>query len=210
MRAAELFALVSAHGIDPSQAAKQTTAVDGKFKTRLMSLIERLKRSHIPRDVQARGRQSHVVRRAEWSLAELGQAAEGVPLVPWMAACYTYGRDRSCYWPLWNELNLEALRIRAKRGWPAKCLGAGRDPQTKIPNGKPKYYLSELCELVLDDTNLPLFRAAPILCAHYMGVEPETWDSVLAYRFDVLSRCFSGWVQTAESIVNQRLADADW
>jgi hypothetical protein len=31
-------------------------------------------------------------------LAELGQAAQGLERIPWLAACYTYGGDRSCQW----------------------------------------------------------------------------------------------------------------
>src|SRR5579863_6329792 len=143
MKAAQLFALANAHGVDLRQAASSTT----RPTSRLSSLLERLQRSQIPRELQARGRQSHVVRRAQWSLAELGQAAEGVPLIPFLAACYRYQRDQSCHWALWNQLAIDALEMRAKRGWPAQVRAAGKDPTTKAPIGEPKFYLLELVSL---------------------------------------------------------------
>lgn len=205
MKAAELITLAGAHGIDLTQAARHTTA---RPKSHLSALIERLQRSQIPRDVQARGRQTHVVRRAQWSLAELGQAAEGVPLIPWLAACYRYARDYSCYWALWNQLAIDALELRLKRGWPARVRAAGKDPATQKPTGEQRFYLLDLASLVLDEeTNGHVFQAAPVLYAHYMGVEPEVWEEGLSERFGVVKQRFSAWVQTAESIINPRLMD---
>jgi hypothetical protein len=101
---------------------------------------------------------------------------------------------------LWNQLAIDALQLRIRRGWPA---------QVRSVAGEPKFYLEEICALVLDDDmHLPLFRAAPILYAHYMGVTMHTWEQSLAVRFDALRRCYAGWVLTAENIINARLADA--
>lgn len=107
--------------------------------------------------------------------------------------------DRSVYWPLWEQLAKRAFELRQQRDWPAQVRGA---------DGRQRFYLSELAALVLDERlNEPVFRLAPVLSAHYVGVAPETWESALAGRFHVLQEQLAYWVSDAMAIIQPRLMD---
>jgi hypothetical protein len=147
----------------------------------------------------ANGRQSHVTTKPEWSLAELGQAAQGVQRIPFLAVMYAYAGDRSCYWPLHSALTIEAIEMRARRGWSA---------QVKATDGTMRYYLEQLAGLVLDEeANQPLFRAAPILYALCLSVAPDVWETVLAHRFEAVKLRYMGWLAVAESSMQEKISE---
>jgi hypothetical protein len=204
MRAAELITLASAHGIDLTQAAKQTTRVASQRSARFAKFRPKLELEEAnacvdPPLQSAVGRQSHVVKRAEWSIAELGQAAQGVSRIPFLAVMYAYAGDRSCYWPLHSALTMEALEMRARRGWSV---------QVKAVDGSMRYYIEQLAALVLDeDANQPLFRAAPVLYALCLNVAPDVWEKTVAHRFEQVKQRYMGWLAIAESAMNEKLTD---
>ena len=101
MRAADLIALATAHGIDLTQAAKQATQLNSKrswlLRTKFRHRLETSADTGLePPTHSAIGRQSHVTTQREWSMAELGQAAQGVGRIQFFAAMYAYAGDRSC------------------------------------------------------------------------------------------------------------------
>ena len=203
MKAADLIALATAHGIDVTQAAKQVTRIRSRVAL-APSLFGRLNAiaagenacTPLPA-LSAAGRQSHVMRRPEWSVAELGLAAHGVERIPWLAARYTYAGDRRCYWPLHDALTIEAVALRERQRWSS---------QVRMHDGNMRFYLCELAALVLDeDAHQPVFRAAPQLFAFYLGVDEEMWTRQVAYRFEALKLRYMGWLQTALQIMQLRI-----
>src|SRR5437868_3748493 len=116
MKAEELVSLAAAHGVDLVQAASRC-APGGR---RDATLRRHGTNGHAysvliaPSAQRANGHASRSFERQPWSLAELGQAAAGVPKVPFMAACYAFAGDVSTYWPLWSELQQTAQQLRLR------------------------------------------------------------------------------------------------
>lgn len=186
MRAEELVALASAHGVDLIHAARSRSALPSRHKSGAAT---------------ATGRQSYVHRAARWSVAEIGQAAAGVPQVPFQAALYSLAGDRSVYWQLWQALWVEAYALLEQCRWPPKVCGA---------DGGVRFYLEELAKLVLDvDAHIPLFRAAPVMYACCLGVSPKTWDGQLSRRFNMLQSRYQCWISEAMSIMQPRLLEEE-
>lgn len=204
VRAAELVTLAGAHGIDLTQAAKQTTRVVSQRQTawaRIRHLLEPNACTDVPTQ-SATGRHSHVATQPAWSLAELGQAAHGVPRIPFLAAMYAYAGDRSCYWPLHTALTLEAVEMRLRWRWPS---------QVPCVDGETRYYLEPLAALVLDeDANLALFRAAPMLYALCLRVDSKVWERSLAHRFEQIRLRYQGWLSAAESTIQERISEDEF
>jgi hypothetical protein len=203
MKAADLIALATAHGIDVTQAAKQVTRIRSQRATLAPSLFATLhavggKNPCTPLPaLSASGRPSHVMRRPEWSIAELGLAAQGLDRIPWLAARYTYAGDRRCYWPLHGALTVEAVTMRERLGWSA---------QLRMHDGNMRFYLCELAALVLDeDAHQPVFHAAPQLFAFYLGIDEEVWTRQVAYRFEALKLRYMGWLQSALQTMQPRI-----
>jgi hypothetical protein len=204
MKAANLITLAGPHSINLTQAARQTTR-DAQQHPQRPSFFARLRSTTEPnpcvvaQPTSARGRQTRVARKPRWSLAELGQAAQGVDRIPMLALLYTYGGDRSAYWPLRDALVLEAIDLRTRHRWPA---------QVRDRHGNLMFYMEELAALVLDeDANLPKFRAEPTLYAQHLRVQPETWERTLSHRFDSLKLRYLGWLQSAEHSIEARTSD---
>jgi hypothetical protein len=151
-----------------------------------------------PSAQRANGRASYVRGRPAWSIQDLGQAAAGVPRLPFLAACYSYAGDRSVYWELWAGLLRAAQELRVRNGWPAQVRG---------PAGGPAhFYLEQLAQLVLDeDAHQHLFHAAPVLYPIYVSVDEQTWHRSVFHRFDKLRLRFQGWIAEAMAIVQARL-----
>jgi hypothetical protein len=198
MRAAELVGLASAHGVDLVQAARLSAvrpprrvihrrAADGHSYEVLQA----------PNGREANGRSSRSFERPSWSLAELGQAAAGVPRLQFLAACFTYAGDRSGYWQLWSALERDAQALRVRYHWPAQVRGAA---------GAPVFYLEQLAQLVLDeDEHSHLFQSAPVLYSIYAGVDEQTWRRSVFERFDQVKLRFLGWIGEAMSTMQPRL-----
>jgi hypothetical protein len=203
LRAAELVTLVSAHGVDLMAAAQQTTTTEAGGITafaRMRQLME--PNACVPPPTRsANGRPSHVATRPEWSIAELGQAAQGLGEEPWLAARYTYAGDHtaSTYWPLHDALSIEALELRRRCGWSAQVTGV---------DGKKRFYIQQLASLVLDeDANQWLFNVVPQLYAFYMDVAPEVWSRALAHRFERLRNRYHGWLSVAQQLIQARICE---
>lgn len=201
MRAEELVALASAHGVDLAHNARLGTpgrrhATERRRGTNGHS-YEVLT---APSAQRANGRASYTHARPAWSIEDLGQAAAGVPRLPFLAACYSYAGDRSVFWELWAGLEREAQELRTRNGWPAQVRG---------PAGGPAhFYLERLAQLVLDEDAHPhLFHAAPVLYPIYVSVDEQTWHRSVFHRFDKVRLRFLGWIGECMSIIQTRLED---
>lgn len=205
MKAEDLVALAAAHGIDLAQAAR-LTGVSPAPAIATVRIRGRTGRYHDviapPTGHEARGSSSPSYERSAYTIAELGQAAQGVPQVQFWAACYAYAGDRSVYWRLWQALNFAVAQLAARNSWPAQVRGErGREAH---------FYFASLAELVLDeDAHQHIFISAPTLYATYMSVDPDVWDRQLFERFATLKHRYQGWVDQAMRIIQPRLENEE-
>lgn len=198
MKADELIALAAAHGIDLVQAARM--GENAPRRDVVQQRFESGRRAPVlqpPPKMLAHGKATPTYDRPEWSLAELGQAAKDVPQVAFWAACFAFAGDRSVYWKLWDALLAESIRLRRLKRWPAQVPGM---------DGRPRHYLAEIAQLVLDEDAHPhIFRAAPALYAVYVGVNDHIWSRHVFERFDQVKLRYLGWLATAQGIISPRL-----
>jgi hypothetical protein len=193
LNAAGLLQLATARGIDLNHIAGVASNIDGIAKKRERTEIER--KLGIP-DVRetASGRETRT-RRAGWGLAELGQAANGLGVIPWSAALYSFAGSQQDYWLLWSALSCEANRIARREHWAAQVMAE---------NGRQQFYRETLAALVLDeDAHKQMFLSAPQLYSAYMGVAPATFDGQLRDPFRSLQSVYDRWLATARSVIGR-------
>ncbi len=195
MQAADLIALVSGKGIDLGHVAGNASNLEGAARKRRRLPIEI--KLGVDVMVSVRGHGSRAYRRAVWSLAELGIAGQDVPRIPWLAAMYSYGRDQTAYWHLWEALADAAQDLGRRNKWA---------PRVRDVTGKPQYYRERLAEMVLDaDRYQPVFAASPAVFAIYLNVTDEVWERVLSERFDQLKHRYHRWLAVAQSEINRKI-----
>jgi len=186
MQAEQLIALAGAHGVDFGRAARMA-APRGKAKNLLA-----------PRKNRANGKATRPSVRPEWTVAELGQAAAGVPELPFMAACYSFAGERGNLWKLHSALFREAQALRERNNWPVEVTDF---------HSIQRPYLAHLAKLVLDEDASPqVFRTAPQLYAIYLGVSEKVWVKSVAERYGALQLVWLDWLGHAASIMQPRLA----
>jgi hypothetical protein len=186
--------LATARGIDLQHVAGVSSNVDGIAKKRARTEIER--KLGIP-DVRetVKGRETRGHRRPAFGVAELGQAAQGLGVIPWNAALYSFAGSADGYWLLWSALSCEANKIARRESWA---------PRVTTENGEQRFYREQLSLLVLDeDRSKHLFAAAPALYAVYMNVTPATWDGQLQGQFRSLQSSYERWLQIARSTIGR-------
>lgn len=195
MQAADLIALASAHGIDLTNVGGTASDTKGVARTRRRTKREVELGIEVAQTVRGSGTRTY--RRPTWSVAELGQAAQDTPRIPWLAALYSFAGDTSGYWDLWHALAMESHKLCRNDYWEPRLLNV---------RGEPEYYQGKLAALVLDaDMHRPLFVAGPGLFPVYMNVLPEVWDRKLASRYTDLQGRYERWLAVARSIIQKRL-----
>lgn len=188
MKPDALVALSAPGSIDLVSAAKGQT--DGE------TLKRHRKRAGLS---PVKGRNTVVAAPRTWSVAELGQAAKGVPEVAFLAACYTFAGAHGHFYRLHDALMVEALRLRRQMGWSMRISGV---------DGQPRGYLPELCELVLYEEGRPaLFIASPGLFATHLRITPDLWEGKVEERYTHLKQAYSLWLSDAWRIMAPRLAE---
>lgn len=199
MRADELVSLAAAHGIDLKEVAGNASDTKGVARVRARTPEERRSGRHI--EPTARGAGSRVHRKRMWTAAELGQAAQGVPRMPWLAACYSLAGDSSGYPELHRGLMAQAIRIATRENWPMRV---------RCKDGSMQYYIAELAQLVLDvEAHKHLFVAAPALYAICMHMEEEIYATTMAHRYVSLRVQYERWLGTALSMIQSWLTVQD-
>jgi hypothetical protein len=200
LNAASLVQLAAARGIDLAHVAGVSSNLDGAARKRARTDVER--ELGIP-DVRetVKGRETRGHRPPAWGVAELGQAAQGLGVIPWTAALYSFAGSQDGYWILWSALSSEANRIARREAWTAQVMSE---------DGHHRFYRENLSALVLDeDRSKHLFAAAPGLYAAYMHVAPATWDRHLAGPFSSLKSRYEGWLAVARSVIGKWVRNED-
>ena len=197
MRAAELITIAGTRGIDLKYIAGNASDTRGIARTRDRTREE----IYLGIDVEptAVGKDSRVMRSAQWTSAEAGMAARAVPRMPWLAARYSWGRDTSNYRELHAGLTLAAFDLKERENWPWRA--------SKL-NGQPNFYLEELGQLVL---GVELFKAEflkyPVLYAACLGVPEEVWATHLTKCFTSLHGKYERWLGIVQSMMGQWLRE---
>lgn len=148
-----------------------------------------------------KGHSTIVAAPRQWSVAELGQAAKGVPEIQFMAACYTFAGAHGHFARLLDALLKEAFRLRRQMNWPVRVSGT---------DGQPRGYIPEMCELVLFEEGRPaLFVASPGLYATHLHITQELWDGKVEERYTHIKQVYSLWLSDAWRVMAPRLAEWD-
>lgn len=197
MRAEDLISLAACHGVDLVAAAKvgaPSRPRDVKVKFREWGAATVLLE---PPKNRARGTASMSIERAPWTIAELGQAAAGVPQIEFCAACFAFAGDMGQFWKLHGALHLQAATLAEEHRWPARV---------KDVHSISVQYLRHLAKLVLDhDANQSQFAVCEPLYAIYMNVPEHVWKRQLSGPFVELQTVWLGWLSDAMRIMQPRL-----
>jgi hypothetical protein len=203
MRAAELITIAGTKGIDLKSIAGNASNTWGVARKRDRTREE----IYLGIDVEptAVGKESRVMRPAQWTSAEAGMAAFEVPRMPWLAARYSWARDTSNYRELHAGLTSVAFDLKEKDRWPWRV--------TKL-NGSPGYYIEELGQLVLGfEMYKSEFLKYPVLYAACLGVSDEVWAATLSRCFASLHGKYERWLGIVQSLMGQwlreRIAEED-
>lgn len=189
----ELIQRGAARGVDFQHVAGIASKLDGIAKKRSRTDDER--KLGLPIRDTAQGHQTRVYRRPAWSVAELGQAACGMGLIPWTAALYSFAGARDGHYLLWNALVNEAQRLAKRENWPSRVSGE---------DGQPQYFREALADLVLlEDANRDLFTAAPQLYWVFMKVPDIVWEKQLSEPYGSLKVSYDRWLSIARSVISR-------
>lgn len=215
MRAEDLVALASARGIDLIQAAR--TSAKNRRVPKLVRLTDQIVGGRLRAregyimvadgdhtDLvanRARGRSTRSTKKPQYTLVELGMAAQGVPEIEFQAVCYAYAGSDAYLWRLHAELTKQGLRIQKRDRWPEFV---------KDIHGLQKKYVEHLAKLVLDEDrhgySSKFFAVGDLAYAVYLGVEEKTWLRELAPRLNELQFIWHGWLGNAARLMQKQLS----
>jgi hypothetical protein len=199
MRAEVLLSMAAAQGIDLRAMSGQKS---GRFTPRKDT------KTHMHRGVKctvlqevvtnkAKGTGERSTLRPQWTTAEIGMAAMGVPKIEFMAALFAFAGDHSQYWDIHAALVKEAERLSAERHWPVEVIDV-------YGIGRP--YLKHLALLVLFQDAYPtLFEVCPEISGIYLGVKEKTWSKHMVSRYLELQSIWLGWLSNAARTMQPRL-----
>ncbi len=206
MRAEELVALCAARGLDLQAMAKQSTAAPPvsdvrRYQRRGVKVVELLPQSQ----QRAYGKETRSMVEREWSVQELGQAAVGVPRLPFLAACFSWAGEHGHMLELHDGLMHHALQLRRSLRWPFQVEGH---------DGRRQHYIEHLCAMVLDEDAHPsIFGYRPTttdstsIHAIYCGVTEQVWRRSLLDRFERLRFVWWDWHNQAARMIQAQLRD---
>jgi hypothetical protein len=196
MRSETLIAIASAHGVDLSQAAKMATSVKPKpdviTRRGARVLVENASKGRVA------GRETVAMQRPQWTIAEIGQAAQDVPEAPFRAALYAFAGAHENLWYLHGELMGHARMFRRIYRWPDRVSDF---------HGIKREYCEHLCRLVLDVDAHPSYFKVPGLYAMYMTVTESVWERQLEDRYKDLKAVWEGWLGEAARKIQSKLSE---
>jgi hypothetical protein len=198
MSAETLISFAGAHGVNLIQAAKMETNAKRlpDEKKRRAGGIEILE----PRANRARGKESIVMQRPEWTLAEIGQAAQDVPEEAFRCALFAYAGLRDEHlWFLQSALTGHGRMFSRIYHWPDRV----RDSF-----GLKVEYLPRLALLVLWEDAFPqLFKVAPQIYPLFMGISVSSWEKQVEGCFTELKHgVWNDWLGLAARRIQARLS----
>jgi hypothetical protein len=198
VKADELMALGSAHGIDFTAVAGNASNILGIAHKRRQTRDERM--SGIPVTESVKGHQTRVYRRPEWTAADSGHYGKDVPRMPWLAARYSICGDMGGYEEMHRGLTARAIHQATANNWPMTICKA---------DGSRGFYIEDLSALVLDaEMHKPIFDKAPAMYGHYMNVTEDLWGFVVVHWHDALRGEYERWLSTARGFI-QRWINGD-
>jgi hypothetical protein len=199
MRAEVLLTMAAAQGIDLRAMSGQKS---GRFtpKKDTKSQMRRGIKSVVLQEAtsnKAKGTGERSTVRPEWTVAEIGMAAMGVPKIEFLAALFAFAGDHSVQHDLHTALLQEAERLSRERHWPDEVIdlyGIGRP------------YLKHLAMLVLFRDAYPNeFVVCQELPAIFLGIKEKTWGKHMAARYNELQSIWNGWLSNAARTMQPRL-----
>ena len=198
--------MCAARGIDLSHVGGSSSNTEGIAAPRRLTAAERKQREKEHRgltvEISARGNGTRVYRRPHYSLAELGQAAQGVRELPWLAAFYSWAGDRApaTYSELFWGLASHADHLAKREKWPP---GIKRLSKPARP-----FYVHELVGLLLEEEGdlRRYFVAAQSVHAIYMDVDEATWAKHLASPYASLQQRYQCWLGTARGMIQRKIS----
>lgn len=159
------------------------------------------KGSRASKKLSAKGRATRIAQRPAWSVAEVGQAAHGLPDVLFRCALYHYAMDQGQQWELWRHLVTRARQLQFENGWPSEILDV---------HGLAMEYTRHLALLVLyedhysDDFKLYGVRAK----AWCLNCSERTWRAKLSGPYEDLRVVWMEWLSHARRHVQKRLRES--
>jgi hypothetical protein len=143
----------------------------------------------------------------EWSAADAGHAAGGMPVLWWSAFLYHWAGDTSghVYRRLWWRLIEYGGQYRERNGLPAKL------PRC---SGPPAEYLPQLARMWLAEARRPsdFVRSdsrEPGRWRVYMDVPKHVWLRKMAAIYEAMGAEYLGWLGSAHAWMAPRLRETD-
>lgn len=200
LKAHDLVALASAHGIDFISVAGSSSKLDGAARLRHRTEVE-IEEGITDIRETVKGKGSRVAKAPAYSHAELGIAAHGVKALAWSAAQHTIANDRTTLTlkVLHGGLMYHVAKYANQLSWEMMLPGeVERNPKTgkRVPGSKREsvFYREKLCMLVLDEISFrPAFSRIEPLYWWYLGIEQATWEDIVLERFKLLQMRYAVW-----------------
>lgn len=214
MKAEDLFVQAMARGVNLPEIARQSEKrvpklvlfrdADYTVAGRLgYILVEDDKHKDLVAN-RASGRNTRVIKKPKYTVAELAFASSLIPPNAFRAALYALAGSHTYADELHADLMIEAKRLQRRGDWPDTVISI---------RGIKEPYLPALTKLLLDDDRHGYVRqfypAIDRVYAVYMGVRDEVWIRQLASRYVELQFVWHQWLGTAASIMQPKLAEHD-
>jgi hypothetical protein len=211
MLPAELIALAAAHGANLEQAFQLASAEKAKSQEITVrafnpevtgrSRYYRVLRPRSSTEANGKATRSYA-RKPMWTIAELGQASQGLAPILFDAACYHFACDLTPRARLYANLVMRARQLRSQRQWPQRI-------QDK--HGISIGYIRHLALMVLDEDQCqPLFKLCDgVLYSIYMNCHEKTWEARLSGPYEDLRLVWLGWLQSARSHIAPRIRNQE-
>lgn len=194
-----LVAMAAAGGVDLQQAAKLAATeppardtVPGNYGARILTP---------PKRNRVAGRETRGMLRPQWTIQEVGQAAQGLPECEFRAALFAFAGAHEHMVYLRRELLGQGRMFSRIYHWPTVITDFHG---IEIP------YLEHLCQLVLDhDAHPAQFNTFPGLFAIFMRVSDRVWERQLYNRFRDLQGTWQDWLGHAARSIQARLSESE-
>lgn len=133
----------------------------------------------------------------EWTAADLGVAASGLPYFKFRIALFTLAGDDNSRGSVRTYLLEKLLEAQERLQWKRRV---------ERIDGFRSRFAEELVGLYLDEERRPsVFQAAPNLRSTIMRVEPETWRRDLSHQYQYVAAEFQVALIEAEEHVRRKV-----
>ena len=168
----------------------------------------------IPGVLSADGEQSTSSRAPDWTSADLGFAAVGMPDRPWRTLCWAIALEQPARAYLkWQLLEI-AVAAKEHDRWPdrVKRTTCAMEVAPGVRCGLLRcqdHYVEDLCELAVIGIAEPHVLSSEAQRARVFGVAQNTWDRHFAVPYQQLASHLSSWFGGAIGYINSHLEEAE-